>query len=102
MSYNESTHTMNIGNDDWLKASEDMQIRSYLPHVSDTDITVVPVKQDIHFMGFKIPVHRNEDYEDAELAEEGGRMQDEELEKEDEEFLTQLKEYHDRRFSEEW
>ena len=39
MSFDENTQTMSVGSRDWLEASKDMQIRSYLPPMGNVKIT---------------------------------------------------------------
>ena len=44
LSYDENTQSISIGTRDWLEASEEMQVRSYLPPVDNVDITGVPAE----------------------------------------------------------
>jgi hypothetical protein len=39
MSFDENTHTMSVGSQDWLEASKGMQIRSYLSPMGNVEIT---------------------------------------------------------------
>jgi hypothetical protein len=87
MSFDENTQTTSVGSRDWLEASKGMEIRGYLPPVDTVELTTESLEQSTQFTatGYLIPVPTSG-----------------ELEQEDEEFLAQLKEYHGRRFSDEW
>lgn len=99
MSFDENTQTMNVGSSDWLEASKDMKIRSYLPPVGNVRITVRPVEQDaqITITGYELPILVGGEYEGARLAERlNEAYHGDELEPEEREFLELTREHFSR------
>ena len=60
MSFDEDTQTMSVGSSDWLEASKNMEIRSYLPPVGNVVITAMPVERDAQD---EANPHHREDFE---------------------------------------
>jgi hypothetical protein len=101
MSFDEGTQTMSVGSQDWLEASKNWQIRSYLPPVGDIEIAAGSVEQAIQLTatGYQIPVPMSREYESARLTEELNEVYDGEMEEEEKQITQHVKEYHRRRLS---
>lgn len=98
MSFDENTHTMNIGGRDWIEASKDMQVQGYLPPTSEVYVVTGLLEQSNQFTitGHGVHVFIDEVSESEQLIEEINDAYDEELEQEDEEFLAHVKSYQGR------
>lgn len=99
MSFNENTQTMNVGSHDWLEASKDMQIRSYLPSAGYAEIITGPATQDIEqtTTACGIPVPMSVRHENVRLTERlNEAYRDDELEPEEREFLELTREHFTR------
>jgi hypothetical protein len=99
LTIDENTRTVSVESRDWLEASKDMQIRSYLLLVGKMDILTESLERSTQFtmVGYETPIPMSGEYESTLLTERLNEAYcDDDIEPEEREFLDLTREHFSR------